>query len=367
MLNPDVIGLVEAAYRIADTDQAWLEGVVEAALPVLQRGCGVHAYLVDMSDPENITMRFPMVAGATTEWTKLWRQNWWEPFMEPLDPVTFRVLHTHSVCNYTTDLFTTIAARIPDYAQYLSRLASTRWGRTHPHFLLRGKRPRGSDLIYPDSFNVAALDAERIGCALIANLPDRTSGPVPPDVTHLWSNLAAHLAAGYRLQRRRGVGDPEVNFEGAEAILDPRGRVEHAEGRAQSKAALEAIRATMVAMDQARCKDGRHDPRSALEAWSALTAARWTILDRFDHDGRRYFMARPNESAPPPNAGLTRRQTQILEQVAMGHSNKMIAYELGLSQSTIASHLSAAAKKLGARSALELVGRVQASRFELPT
>jgi len=60
--------------------------------------------------------------------------------------------------------------------------------------------------------------------------------------------------------------------------------------------------------------------------------------------------------------GLTLRERQVVGFASLGHSNKLIAYELGLKPSTIATHLSAAAKKLGLRSRLELIQQLRSSR-----
>jgi DNA-binding CsgD family transcriptional regulator len=70
-------------------------------------------------------------------------------------------------------------------------------------------------------------------------------------------------------------------------------------------------------------------------------------VDHFDSDGRRYVLAHRNDARVPEDArGLTLRERQVLAHVALGQSNKVIAYELGLSKSTIAGHLARARKKL---------------------
>jgi len=58
--------------------------------------------------------------------------------------------------------------------------------------------------------------------------------------------------------------------------------------------------------------------------------------------------------------GLTLRERQIAGYAAMGHSNKLIAYELGVSESTVATHLSTAAQKMGVRTRVELIRRFTA-------
>ena len=68
------------------------------------------------------------------------------------------------------------------------------------------------------------------------------------------------------------------------------------------------------------------------------------------------LLAEPNE-AVTPNLGprLTRRERQIGGLLLMGHSNKLIAYDLGLSERTISSTLSRMKRKLGAASVATLL------------
>jgi len=103
------------------------------------------------------------------------------------------------------------------------------------------------------------------------------------------------------------------------------------------------------------------DPNSALDVWRGLVAGRWSLVDQFDHDGRRYIIARENEPSTRASVALSDRERQVMGYAARGWANKTIAYHLGLSLSTVATHLSSAAKKLGAASRIEAV---QAFRAE---
>ena len=47
------------------------------------------------------------------------------------------------------------------------------------------------------------------------------------------------------------------------------------------------------------------------------------------------------------SSSLTRREREIVSRVAAGLANKVIAYELGVSESTVATHLGRAMRKLG--------------------
>jgi len=90
-------------------------------------------------------------------------------------------------------------------------------------------------------------------------------------------------------------------------------------------------------------------------------ARRWSLVDRFDSDGRRFLVARRNEPDVRDPRALSPRERQVAAFAALGHSNKLIAYTLGLSASTIATHLAAAMRKLAVRS------RVELARAVLPT
>jgi DNA-binding NarL/FixJ family response regulator len=96
---------------------------------------------------------------------------------------------------------------------------------------------------------------------------------------------------------------------------------------------------------------------SAAEAraiWDELVAGRWEIVEAFDRDGQRCLVVRRAEEPRLP-VPLSARELDVLRLATMGHSNKRIAAELGVALSTVASHLSKAAAKLGARSRIALI------------
>lgn len=131
-----------------------------------------------------------------------------------------------------------------------------------------------------------------------------------------------------------------------EAVLRPDGKLEHAEPAAQDREARAMLRAGVLSLDRARGPLRERDAEKAVGIWNALVAGRWSLLDQFDSDGRRYVVAHRNDASVPDARGLTHRECQVLAHVELGHSNKMIAYELGLSTSTVAGHLASARAKL---------------------
>lgn len=349
-----VLHILEAAYRLEQTPEAWLEGVSHALLPSLTRGAGLHSYLVDISNPDAVRMWSPTPAGLTPEWDRRWRENWWDVFMTPVDSQTMHWLHRFSVCSFARELWDAGAAAISSYAEYLSALAADGYGRTHHRYLRPGSSAGDQRMFYPDSFNIAALDATGVGCVFLVNLPEPSTGPVSPAEAALWGQIAGHLSGALRLLRPASGQSPRSAFDTAEAIVDPEGHFHHASGAARSAGARDVIRNAAMAIDRARVV-GRLDQKETLEAWQAMTSGRWTMVDQFDSDGRRFFLARPNAPEVRADPLLTTREQQVVAHASLGHGNKLIAYELGLSTGTVATHLASASRKFGVRTRIELI------------
>lgn len=65
-----------------------------------------------------------------------------------------------------------------------------------------------------------------------------------------------------------------------------------------------------------------------------------------------------NSFNPSPRTSLTPRESEILNYILAGCSNKLTAYELGISQRTVEVHRSRIFQKLGVRNAIELITSV---------
>ena len=57
--------------------------------------------------------------------------------------------------------------------------------------------------------------------------------------------------------------------------------------------------------------------------------------------------------------GLSRREVEVLEQLAAGHANKVIARRLGISPNTVKTHVARVLEKLGARRRTEAILRAR--------
>ena len=166
-----------------------------------------------------------------------------------------------------------------------------------------------------------------------------------------WSRAASHLGAGLRLLRtlERACGGARD-----EAVLDSGGTVHHACGPARAQCARDALRDAVRRIDRARTRAGRADADTALASWEALVCGRWSLVDRFDADGRRYLVARRNDPAVSDPRGLSRCEAQAAEFLSLGHSEKQIGYALGISSAAVSRSIRSAVRKLGLRSRAEL-------------
>jgi hypothetical protein len=198
-----------------------------------------------------------------------------------------------------------------------------------------------------DELWVNAQDTTGVSCCFFA--PMRRSGPLWPREAHKWRCIAAHVATAFRVRRQFAGGVPaavEPTARSAEAVLDPGGRLLHAEAPAQSDLARETLRRAVQSLDHARSSLRRRDPEQAISIWTALVAGRWSLIDRFESDGRRFVVAHRNDPCAPDMRGLTLRERQVLAYANLGLPNKVIAYEFGLSLSTVSTHLARARTKL---------------------
>jgi len=201
---------------------------------------------------------------------------------------------------------------------------------------------------FTDGVGIVGIDAAGCGVAL-ACLSHRQA-TLSRATRMRWTRVGVHLAAAARL--RRALQAPASQ---PEAVLRPSGHVEHAEGDAKKRAARTAPRDRAVAIDRARGRLRRSDPDAALETWRGLVSGRWSLVDRFESDGRRYVVAHRNEAAPARMLALTLRERQVVGHVLLGHSSKLVAYTLGVSAAAVSASLQSALQKIAVRNAAQLL------------
>lgn len=132
---------------------------------------------------------------------------------------------------------------------------------------------------------------------------------------------------------------------------DPDGMVQDARAAARDVPDRDALR---TAVRHARWCAGAANADDSLRHWGALVAGRWSLIDRFDSDGRRYVVAVRNDRRLPDRRRLTPRERQIADLVGLGSSPKQIAYTLGVCASAVSNRVLRLQEKLGLGSLAEI-------------
>ncbi len=212
-----------------------------------------------------------------------------------------------------------------------------------------------------DGLGLSAVDPNGHGVYLVMALPKVTT--LSDKARERWQMLAAHFAAGYRLRRAMDAVEPSSSPNtglpfGAEAVIDPKSfRIAEATGNAACRPALTALREAAEQVDRARGRMRESDPERALELWRALVRGRWSNVDWFDSDGRRYVLGIPNAPDVLDPRGLTEREMQVVAYAVQGLTNKMISYHLGVSKGRVSTLLTSAMRKLRVHTRAQLVKR----------
>jgi len=172
-------------------------------------------------------------------------------------------------------------------------------------------------------------------------------GAVSPALKRFGLAIACDLASAARLRAATHARPPA-------AVLDAEGRVKHATGRARAVDAREALRHAVVSRERARRARSHDDAVTTSALFQGMVGGRYSIVDRFERDGRRYIVALENASAAASLRKLTRQEQRIAEAVARGEPLKRIALDLGITPGAAGSYLASVRKKLGVRSRTEL-------------
>ena len=321
----DLVKVLEETYAVERPEGLWLRGVVEAIRPAFEDGLGMAAYIYDAS-VRPLGVREPIVDGA-------------------LDAAALAQVMGKSDESYVR-------------GSWLSKVAAT--ASETPGF---AEHPGVAAVLHPvgihDVMVVNALDPVGVGCFVGA--PLRAVRRLSDAERDRWEHVGAHIRSALRLRLRlgsQGARSEDGATGDIEAVLSHSGKVEHVEKAAEG--ARDALREAVIGIDRAR-RSLRRKPSRALASWPALVRARWTLVHEFEAGDDRFIIARANGAATKGPATLSARERQVVGLLAMGHSPKVIAYELGLSHSTIRVLITRARIKLGARSREDLIAKLRAT------
>lgn len=324
-----IIDFTEAAYDLEAGDEDWLPTLLRRGLPVLEQGLGVAGYRYGIPPgADRVELLDVHVASGPKDFA--------ERHLRALSTTDPEVLRSQ----LSSGAATTGSEHAKDDPEQLAHYVS------HVDYC--------KDVLF-----ITAVDQKGSGLAVVAPLPEITT--LSHQDAQRWQMLAAHVEASHRL---RQAIDGETTDEDAptslphdaEAIFDANTfRITDAAGQAKERTTANKLRDAAITVDRARGSMRDTDPDAALKIWKALVRGRWSIVDWFDTDGRRFVLAIPNSPEVTDPRGLSERESQVVTYAVMGHTNKMIAYRLGLSTSRISTVLRSAMRKLGVRTRAQLV------------
>lgn len=319
-MKADWIKAVEAGYRLGGSDEDWLDSLLACVSPLIDHGVPPIAWIHRHSPT---TYRIVDFAGSVGPLFRSWirfAHSFGDPRLLDLVYRSGRTLGT--ACE---DVFPVLPG---EHTKFRSVTA----GRVSDLLQAGGHTGTGVSVAF------AAYSKSRI--------------KLRPGESKRWRQLGAHLGAGLRLRelgRTLSTDEPDV-----EAVLDPDGHLQDARGKGDKSDARAALRMAVRRMDRARRAASRFATDDALDSWEALVAGRWSLVEHFDTDGRRFVVAVHNDPIHCDPRGLTLRERQVAEYVGMGHSTGQIAYTLGISASSVTDCSARAQRKLGLSSRPEL-------------
>ena len=330
-MNEDFVGLIEAAYEESLDTRDWLGNLVEHARPLLAGvtgdSLGAVAHLYENTPGAGVVVEDlePRVAGAGDITRAM--AGYFEAFGDRAEEMRMRTYPRAPTATYFTEL-------IGQHADF-SGVAATGL------FYFAG----GSD-----AAGIIGASPDGSGC-LISALT-RTATPFTRTNRRTLTFVATHLAAGLRLRKRKQTPP--------DAVLLPNGKTQHLEPGAEHARA--DLQDACKSIDRARGKMRRSAPDDAVAIWKGLVNGEWSLVDHVDHDGKRYIVARRNQTETLPWHLLNTREQQVLAYLVEGTPQKLVAYALGLAESTVSSIVARCVRKSGARSRIELIAAYR--RFE---
>jgi hypothetical protein len=261
----DLVGIIEAAYRIDLDEGIWIQGVTEAAAPLLDAGNGVAGYLVDTMG-EGAAVHSPVMVGERDPWDGEWRQAWWEARVERMPRALVAALAGFGSPVYASQSCGALAA-------------GARVAREAGAFAPAPLPPGVCEALV-----VSCLDVSGQGAVLFAFREEAAREPPSREVRARWERLSAHLAAAIRLRHRRSASAGPMP---------------------KSHSTVEGLDRASRAIDQARSGVARSSDH-ALELWPVLHRGRYSIVPMVG--GAEPYQAIENRPRIKPFDVLTPRE-----------------------------------------------------------
>lgn len=204
---------------------------------------------------------------------------------------------------------------------------------------------------FQDVIGLVSVEQDGLGSVFCAYY----EGPVrlQPRIADRWQRLNAHVSHALRL--RSSLGTASV-LDSAAAVLSPTGRSLYARSAARSSSAQQLFKHRVHTMEQAQTRSRRvREPDELLRVWQGLVEGRWTVVERCDTDGRRYYVVLENPSPAVPLHRLSNVEQDVLSCVIRGMADKAVASHLGLQEHIVIDALASVRRKTRIRSRIELI------------
>ncbi len=334
----DPIAFVEACYALGTSETEWLEQLAKVAQP-LMNATTVLAYHIDI-DASGAHIHHAAHAGEGHGDIAARILGIGKLFERQRDGTASALMRLK-----TNIFFKSMQAHLEESVEHmlLSELDTygPRWAYTLGAAGVR-------ELLFMINHHIDGHGATYV----VGALPER--GKLPPASRELFQQLGAHVKAGLRLRRRLPEQLRSVQATVDGAVLDASARLVHAEGEAREPDVRAVLEQKAREIDTARSRRGGRD-QDALAVWQGLIEGRWSLVERFDRDGKRFLLAHKNAENVRDPRGLTELEARVTRLALRGYSDKLIAYHLGVTEGAVASRLAQALRKLGFSSRVELV------------
>ncbi|MFO0740210.1 MAG: LuxR C-terminal-related transcriptional regulator [Labilithrix sp.] len=317
--------IVEAVYSFGASEEAWLEGVVDALEPYRLSG-GVVAYTSSLGEATSLRtlVNRSDVSSADV------RAN---AHSQP--PPLYRRFHSPMPVNYSPRFFPQVADEFGiDYERVVREL---------PYEL-------------PIMWGVCGGDAG-IESALVT-FSCKAGEELAARDRRTLDAVGAHLGSALRLRSVFSgsiapARSPSGDHPAVEAVLAPDGKVLEARDELRDADARAPLIDALRRSERASLR--RATPEERLDVWTALIQCRWSIVETVERDGKRMHLVCRNDPRGGSLRALTERERLVVSLAALGHPYKYVAYELGIPLSSVAATLKTALAKLGLASRAELI------------
>jgi DNA-binding CsgD family transcriptional regulator len=325
-VQSDLLDIVDAAYALDVSDADWLARLANAAAPHLDGGFGIAAFEYDKPEGSLPQIVQHVHLGIPADLEAIYHK-----VFETMDPEIRLRPFRLGPCITGSQLM----GMREDF-------------REQPHM----KRFVQNFGMY-DSIWITAAEPSGHGVGFHAGR--KKIGWATPSQRARWGRIAAHLSTALRLRHVLRAAKTSPLDNRPDAVLDPSGKVRDAVGEASTDFARDLLRKAVISLERSRGAMRARDPDKSLAIRRALVAGRWSLVEQVDLDNHRYIVARQNVPAAPGPELLTPRERQVIAYAKLGHHNKLIAYDMGIADSTVRVLLARAAAKLGVRKRADLL------------